>query len=58
MSIYIDNGKTVKHYCTNKKTDKAIITLLEQMDIAGSETKEGYRVAYTEREVFDYDEPE
>ena len=50
MGIYIDNGKTVKHYCTDKKTENAIITLLNKIeDISWSETHEGYCVDIKER---------
>lgn len=42
MAIYIDNGKTVKEYCTDNKTEKAISVLLEQIeDMMFSETIEG-----------------
>lgn len=51
MSIYIDNGSTVKHYCTNNKTDKAVATLLEQIeDLVWSNTHEGYEVDIKEKE--------
>lgn len=45
MGLYIDNGKTVKHYCTNNKIEKAIETLVEQMqEICYLEIYEGYEV--------------
>lgn len=51
MSLYIDNGKTVKHFCTNKRTENAIITLLKQMDdLCSGETREGYTVKIVDRE--------
>ena len=49
MSIYINDVKkqTVRHYCTTPKIDKAIETLLLQMEeVIGSETHEGYQVTY------------
>lgn len=50
MSLYIDNGTTVKHYCTNKRIEKAIQTLLESIeDIVYSETHEGYEVQIKEK---------
>ena len=49
--IYIDNGKTVKQYETDKRTEKAIMTLLElNEDMMSSETHEGYEVAIKEKE--------
>ena len=49
--IYIDDGKTVKQFFTNKKTEKAIITLLEQIEDTNScETHEGYKVQITSKE--------
>ena len=53
MSIYIDNGKTVKHYCTSnhKRIEEAIQTLLESIeDIAYSETHEGYGIRIVDKE--------
>ena len=50
MSIYIndDRTKTVRHYCTNRHTEKAIETLLEQIeDMVSSETHKGYKVTVT-----------
>lgn len=32
MSIYIDNGKTIKEYATDRKIEKAIEVLLDQME--------------------------
>lgn len=50
--IYIDNGKTVKEHNTTSRTDKAISTLLEQIeDMIWSETLEGYQVIVTEKGV-------
>ena len=54
MSIYIEDGKTVKHYCTNKKTDKAIITLIEQIeDMVGSESREGCKIVVMSKEEYE-----
>jgi len=53
VSIYIDNGTTVKHYCTDKhrRIEKAIQTLLESVeDIIYSETHEGYGVRIVDKE--------
>jgi len=48
--IYIDNGKTVKEYYTDKIIEKAIRDLLDRMeDIISSETFEGYTVEIRER---------
>lgn len=48
--IYIDTGKTVRRYSTDKKTDRAIMTLLDQIeDVVNSETHEGYEVAIIEK---------
>lgn len=47
MSLYITDSKTntVRHYCTKKKQEKAIETLLcEIEDLVSSETHEGYTV--------------
>lgn len=52
MAIYINNGNTVKQYCTNKKTEKAIMTLLEQTeDMVWSESRENYTVTYRDKSV-------
>lgn len=51
MSIYINDAKkgTVRHYCTTPKIDKAIETLLREMEeIVYSETHEGYEVTIKE----------
>lgn len=49
--IYIDNGKTVKQYETDKRTEKAVMTLLElNENIMFSETHEGYEVTIQEKE--------
>ena len=43
--IYIDTGKIVKYYYTNRKTERAIETLLEQIDeMMFAETVEGCTV--------------
>ena len=50
--IYIDTGKTVKEFYTDKKTEKAIRVLLEgNEDILHTESIEGCTVA-----IVDYDE--
>ena len=50
MSIYIDNGKTVEEYYTDKRIEKAIRYLLNSIeDIMSSETSEGYTVEIKER---------
>lgn len=52
MSIFIDDGITVLKYCTNRKTEKAIITLLEQIeDMVSSESHEGCRVDIVEGDI-------
>ena len=51
MSIYINDNKkgTVRHYCTTPKIDKAIETLLREMEeIVYSETHSGYEVTIKE----------
>lgn len=51
MSIYINDAKkgTVRHYSTTPKIDKAIETLLREMEeIVYSETHEGYEVTIKE----------
>lgn len=54
MTIYVDDGETVKIYPVNVKVAKAIMTLLEtDEDFAVSETHKGYGVEIvdkTERE--------
>ena len=56
MGLYIDNGKTVKHYCTSRRVEKAIETLLNQdEELAGSETHEGYEVAIRAKDRKDFD---
>lgn len=51
MTIYVDNGETVKTYHAVKvKVVKAIMTLLELDDeLVWSETYAGYRVAIVDR---------
>ena len=49
MGIYIedDKKKTVRHYCTSAKVEKAIETLLRQDDeLVWSETHEGYIIDF------------
>lgn len=50
MTIYIDNGSTVKSYLTNEKVAKAIQTLLElDDDSTWSETQKGYSVIIVDK---------
>ena len=45
MGIYIDNGKNVRHYLTNKNTEKAIMALLDNMgDVRSNKTQDGFKV--------------
>lgn len=47
MSLYIqdDKKKTVRHYCTTPKVEKAIETILAQIEeLVSSETYAGYKV--------------
>ena len=51
MTIYVDNGKTVKIYPVKTEIAKAIMALLEADDwLAWSETHTGYGVAIVEKE--------
>lgn len=57
MSIYIqdDKKKTVRHYSTSPKIEKAVETLLVAIDdMCGSETHPGYEI--TIREIMKYGE--
>lgn len=50
MTIYIDNGNTVKIYSAKENVVKAIETLLKLDDnLAWSETKEGYGVTIIDK---------
>ena len=50
MTIYIDNGKTVKTYPVKSKVAKAIMTLLEtDEESVWSETHEGYGVMIVDK---------
>jgi len=50
--IYIDNGKTVIEYFTDKRIERPIRDLLDQIDgVMSSETHEGYTVEIKERET-------
>ena len=55
MGLYIQDDKkdTVRHYCTTPKIEKAIETLLMEMeDMVSSETHKGYMIRIVEsREV-------
>lgn len=47
MSLYIQDykKKTVRHYCTTPKVEKAIEAILAQIEgLSSSETHEGYKV--------------
>lgn len=49
MGLYIvdDKKDIITHYCTNRKTERAIIALIEQIkDVVGSETYPGYQIRY------------
>ena len=52
MGIYIEDSKTrtVRHYCTSPKIEKAIETLLKSDDeLVYSETHVGYVVTLTDK---------
>ena len=50
MTIYIDDGKTVKIYPVKVKIAKAVMTLLEADDeLTSSETHAGYGVAIIDK---------
>ena len=50
MTIYVDDGKTVKIYPVKAKVAKAVMTLLEDDDAVWmSETYEGYGVAIVDK---------
>ena len=50
MTIYVDNGETVKIYPVKVKVAKAVMTLLEtDEDLAVSETHKGYGVAIVDK---------
>lgn len=50
MTIYIDNGKTVKIYPVKSRVAKAIMTLLETDEtLVWSETHEGYGVMIVDK---------
>ncbi len=53
MGLYIVDDKKgiITHYCTNRKTERAIIALIEQIeDIVSSESYPGYQIRYEEIE--------
>lgn len=60
MTIYVDDGKTVKIYPVKVKIAKAVMTLLETDDeLVWSETRAGYGVAIVDKaesEVEEYNE--
>lgn len=48
--IYIDNGKTVTEYYTNRKTENAIQSLLSEIeDCVFSESVDGMKVEIVEK---------
>lgn len=50
MTIYVDNGETVKIYQVKSKVAKAVMTLLEtDCELVWSETHTGYGVAIVDR---------
>jgi len=50
MTIYVDDGKTVKIYPVKVKVAKAVMTLLEtDDDMVWSETHKGYGVAIIDK---------
>lgn len=50
MTIYVDNGETVKIYPVKSKVAKAVMTLLEMDDeLIYSETHTGYGVAIVDK---------
>jgi hypothetical protein len=54
MTIYIDNGNTVKIYPVKVKIAKAIMTLLESDgELVWSETHKGYGVEIIDKEDMD-----
>ena len=51
MTIYVDDGKTVKIYPVKAKVAKAVMTLLEvDNELVGSETHTGYGVKIVDKE--------
>ena len=53
MSLYITDSKTntVRHYCTKRKQEKAIETLLNEIeDLVSRQTHEGYTVDIVEND--------
>lgn len=50
MTLYVDDGKTVKIYQIKAKVAKAVMTLLEMNDnLECSETHPGYGVAIVDK---------
>lgn len=50
MTIYVDDGETVKIYPVKVKVAKAVMTLLETSDeVAWSKTLEGYGVKIVDK---------
>ena len=51
MTIYVDNGNTVKIYPVRVKVAKSVMTLLETDNgLVWSETPQGYGVAVVDKE--------
>ena len=56
MTIYVDNGETVKTYPVKAKVAKAVMTLLETDDeLVWSETHKGYGVMIVDKNEADSD---
>lgn len=50
MTIYVDDGETVKIYQVKVKVAKAVMTLLEMdEELVWSKTREGYGVAIIDK---------
>lgn len=59
MTIYIDDGETVRIYPVKVKVAKAVMTLLEtDVELVGSRTHPGYGVAIVDKAEFDTRESE
>lgn len=58
MTIYIDNGDTVKIYPVKVKVAKAVATLLESdCELFWSETRKGYGVEIVDKESINEPRP-
>lgn len=60
MTIYVDNGNTVKIYPVKTKVAKAVMTLLEtnneDEEVGWCETHEGYGVAIVDKSESEVEE--